>query len=343
MIHSRVLRLIATVVLLLAPGLASALCAGNDLRDTLPAALVEQASANVEAVPLHRGLAFEASRGDTRITLFGTVHLSDSRVVIPDEIADRIDRADLLLVEVTAADRDLFQQQVLGNPTLLFDFEGPGLSTHLTETEWETLSEHLSGLGTPLELAEFLRPWFVVTLLELPLCEVSARRAGALALDERIEALAVESAIAVAGLDDATEVLAFFIEAPEETQLDVLRVSLAGTAADAHLVETAIATWLEQEPMLGSEIVRLESRSLAEDAAAVDEVYRQINHYLVVERNRAWLAKILDHAEEAVEMVVAVGAAHLPGVDGLVNLLQQEGFAISPVALFQTAAAAAAS
>ena len=58
----------------------------------------------------------------------------------------------------------------------------------------------------------------------------------------------------------------------------------------------------------------------AEDAAAVDEVYRQIDHYLVVERNRAWLAKILDHAEEAVEMVVAVGAAHLPGVDGLVNL-----------------------
>ena len=49
MIHSRVLRLIATVVPLLAPGLASALCAGNDLRDTLPATLVEQASANLEA------------------------------------------------------------------------------------------------------------------------------------------------------------------------------------------------------------------------------------------------------------------------------------------------------
>jgi uncharacterized protein YbaP (TraB family) len=313
---------------------AFAVCNGSDLRDTLPPEMVAEAYARVAQIPFHDGLAFEAIRGDTRITLFGTVHVSDPAVVIPGEIADRIRDADLVLVEMAAAEQELFQHEVLDDSMLIFDFAGPGLRARLSEQQWETLSGHLSAIGTPPEIAEYLRPWFVTVLLETALCEVDARRQGARLLDERIEMLAHDLAIETAGLDDATELLAFFIDAPEETQLEVLRLSLAGVAADDDLVATAVVTWLEQQPVVVMELTRLQNRALVDDVEALDDAYQKLDHYLVLKRNRAWVGKILEHAHQASEIVVAVGAAHLPGVAGLINLLQAENFAIARVSVF---------
>ena len=331
--HRRAI-LIAGIALLL-PAVGFAACGGIDLRDSLPPELVAEAHERAARLPFHDGIAFEAARGESLVTLFGTIHLSDPAVAIPDELAARIRRADLLLVEVTTADSALVEQEIFSNPSLLLDVEGPGLRSRLTDAEWELLTEQLAPLEMPAEFIDFLRPWVATMLLEVPACEVIARRDGAVALDRRIETLAGEHGVATAGLDDALQVLAFFTDASEEMQLDMLRMSLTtGGAAAEDLLATAVASWLDEQPQVLWEIIRMQNAMLVDDLEKLDELYRRVDHYLLAERNAAWLAAILERGPEAPEMVVAVGARHLAGADGLPSLLRAEGFTIARLDMF---------
>ena len=51
---------------------------------------------------------------------------------------------------------------------------------------------------------------------------------------------------------------------------------------------------------------------------------------LLFNRNRNWVAKLKDLLPKK-SMVIAVGAGHLPGKNGVINLLKKEGYQVTPV------------
>ena len=67
-------------------------------------------------------------------------------------------------------------------------------------------------------------------------------------------------------------------------------------------------------------------RSRPDSAALYDEVMAE----LVGGRNRAWLGR-LEPALARGGAFVAVGALHLPGADGLVQLLRDRGWTVTRV------------
>jgi uncharacterized protein YbaP (TraB family) len=62
-----------------------------------------------------------------------------------------------------------------------------------------------------------------------------------------------------------------------------------------------------------------------EDAASKKEV-----EMLLTKRNREWISRIESLSAE-VPTFYGVGAAHLGGEDGLVNLLRREGYEVTPL------------
>ncbi|MDE0379248.1 MAG: TraB/GumN family protein [Rhodospirillales bacterium] len=96
------MRIIALAAALLAfPSLAFAACEGQDWRAQLAPEAMQEIRDRLSQVPFHRGIAFEAVRGESRLTLFGTVHVHDPGVHVPDDVAARIRSADLVLLETT--------------------------------------------------------------------------------------------------------------------------------------------------------------------------------------------------------------------------------------------------
>ena len=59
--------------------------------------------------------------------------------------------------------------------------------------------------------------------------------------------------------------------------------------------------------------------------------YARLEEALIYRRNRAWMDRILPALQEG-PVVVAAGALHMPGEDGLLNLLAEEGFEVARVA-----------
>jgi uncharacterized protein YbaP (TraB family) len=51
---------------------------------------------------------------------------------------------------------------------------------------------------------------------------------------------------------------------------------------------------------------------------------------LLIGRNRNWIPKIIATAKNG-PVFVAVGAMHLPGTNGVLNLLRNEGYIVKPV------------
>ena len=286
-------------------------------------------------VPYHEGIAFEAVRGETRLTLFATVHVTDPRVFVPDEIAARICAADLLLVELTSDVRAGIERRIAEDQALVYDVAGPGLKSRLTTDEWETLQDASSLWGMVPDVADKMRPWFASLNLATVPSELAAKAAGAEILDGRVEALARAAGVAVGGLDrDPEELLTFFTGLVDEEELDLLRLSIATYAADVSHIEAMIAAWNEEEIVLVLEALRDHAVGLSGDAASVYGLFDRFYETLIEDRNRDWMTTILEWSTDRQTVVVAVGALHLPGEGGLLRLLEREGFAIRRLSVF---------
>jgi uncharacterized protein YbaP (TraB family) len=74
-----------------------------------------------------------------------------------------------------------------------------------------------------------------------------------------------------------------------------------------------------------------------QDLDKIDELSRKedagMDKYmdlLLYDRNRKW-AKALPGLFSSQSLLVAVGAAHLPGENGVINLLRKQGYTVTPV------------
>lgn len=91
-----------------------------------------------------------------------------------------------------------------------------------------------------------------------------------------------------------------------------------------------------------AEVNKKTSRALAElyknqDLEKIDELSRKEDagmdkymNLLLYDRNRKW-ARILPELFSTQSLLVAVGAAHLPGDDGVIGLLRKQGYTVAPV------------
>ena len=73
----------------------------------------------------------------------------------------------------------------------------------------------------------------------------------------------------------------------------------------------------------------LEKLLLLEEAG-VDEMANEIIEKLAYERNRRWMNTITEIIPRE-SMLVAVGAGHLVGKDGLIELLRRDGYTVEPM------------
>ena len=71
-------------------------------------------------------------------------------------------------------------------------------------------------------------------------------------------------------------------------------------------------------------------RDLNVSRSEVARLQRSHDKYILDERNKNWMPLILARKEKRI--VVAVGAAHLPGQYGVLNLLRAKGYTLTQVA-----------
>ena len=323
--------LVIVIAFLLLPGAAGARCAGVDLLPGLPEAERAGMVARAEAVPFPRGNLWRAERGDAVLHVAGTFHIGDARMgPVMRGLAPLIEASALVLVEVTEAEEAELQAQMVADPGLGFITEPPTLRDLLDDEEWRLYAAEMEARGVPGFLAARFRPWLAFTTLTIPAC-LMAGDGPPPGLDERVMTHARGVGVPVAPLEGAEVLFALFELFSAEEEMDILRATLLQAELSEDVFATLAAAYFAGEHRLIWEF----GRSWMPPAAAdlwpperVGPLYDRMEELLLVRRNRAWMGAILE-AAEAGPVFVAVGAAHLSGHDGLLDLLAGEGFALT--------------
>ena len=303
-------------------------CGGRNLLPDLPAdqrALIDQA---VAASPFAAGNHWRAEKPGSVIDVIGTLHLFDPRMdAIATRLTPLITAADLVFLEATDKEITALKRATASDPTLLVS-TGPTLPERLSPEDWRLLSAEMSDRGIPPFMASKFRPWYVSMLLGVPPCAMPDMAAGAQGLDHLVGEIAKAADVPQQALEPYDTVFRIFADMTPEEEIEMIRLSLPQADKAEDTFATMQASYFSENHRELWEFSRISSLAEAQDPEKTAADFTRMETALLTERNQNWLAVIKD-AAPGKSLVVAVGAAHLGGQTGLLNLLAQDGYSLT--------------
>lgn len=277
-------------------------------------------------------LLWEGTRDRHRLTLFGTIHVPDARVLqLAPAVQLAFDKADRVTTEIPL---DAGTQARMAG--LLMLPADQRLRAIIGQSRFARLEglvraavEPKAPLVVPvlLDVLDRLKPWAAMAQLA-SLDYLPQLLDGAQALDARLYADAVAAGKQVAGLETAAEQAGTFDAFTPDEQVRVLDAALrdAERPGDSPTAAMLVEWYLAGD---ADRLASALSRSTDEDAALA----RKFETEVLVSRNRRMTNRIeslgRDHPTES--LFVAVGALHLVGPDNLPQLLAARGYEIGRV------------
>lgn len=122
-------------------------------------------------------------------------------------------------------------------------------------------------------------------------------------------------------LETVEEQLRFFADMPYETQLANLELSLHEAVENPDMFDDLVGAWAEGDMDRLNEIMNSDMRE------QTPELYEVI----LVQRNRNWAPEIAAALDGDEDVLIAVGAGHMPGEEGVIALLQNQGLEVRRV------------
>ncbi len=329
--------LVATAFVLFAVSPARAgeppVCTGEnllpELQRTDPAAY-EKILAEAARTPNGKGIFWKIEKaGVSPSYLLGTMHVTDPRVLTMPEAARRAaaDASTIVIESDEILDEKKAAAAMLMHPELTMFTDGSTIRDRLSAEDAEKLEKGLKTRGLALAAVARMKPWILSSFVALPACELARKAAGASFLDKQIAEDAIKAGKKVAGLETLVEQLQAMADLPVEFHLQALIETLELGDRMDDVIETMTALYIAGD--IGMTMPTLEAvapTELGKDESA----YAAFEKRIVTDRNKVM-------AEGAAPMLaqgkvfIAVGALHLPGDEGLVELIRQQGFTVSVI------------
>ena len=251
----------------------------------------------------------EDAAGDTAGWLFGTIHaLPDAAQWRTPALEQAIAQAGELVVEV----RDLDPARVAAAfAALSQDRPGPPLAQRLAPDARADLAEVLAREGVSAAPYDRLETWAAA----LALARLGDGAGSENGVDRAL--LAQFGPRPVRELEGAEEQLAIFDRLPERDQRVLLAAVIEEERGGEDQAADLAGAWLAGDI---ARMERLMRRGMLADPALYEA--------LLARRNRAWAAQLAAVLDAKRRSLVAVGAAHMLGPDGLPALLAARGYRI---------------
>ena len=259
--------------------------------------------------------------------LLGTHHVAPLSML--DSIAgfaEALQEADAVAGEIDMADMAANAQNLMGYMLAPADSM---LTTVLTPAQADSLTSVLKRyMGPEISATQFapLKPAAVMTQLAMletmvNFPEAAQQLAAGKQLDSEVQDRAKALGKEVIAFETAQEQMSLLMGAPTAQQaeqlMEAVRQSLSGRAAES-------ARKLA-EAYTGQNLGALAELIFSEEEMEIEDVER-----LIFARNHNWV-KSLKALLPQKSLLIAVGAGHLPGSEGLIELLKSEGYTLTPV------------
>jgi uncharacterized protein YbaP (TraB family) len=245
--------------------------------------------------------------------LLGTMHSDDPRVLrIVDEVSGELETSTRLVLELVP---DAVTMMTAAAGMMYGD--GRRLPEQIPADLYRDLQQRYRERGLPEFMLERSKPWAVAITLQLP------QMSGDV-LDTALYRAAVALGLPVYGLETAEEQLAVFEALPKSEQIRLLRQATEQVDMVDAAFETMVAAYLEGDLAQLHAVIREQRVDWSR------ELEQWFEQRMLRERNLRMVAGMQPHLRKG-PVLIAVGAMHLPGPQGILELLRGQGYVVSAV------------
>lgn len=289
-----------------------------------PANSSDTASGPVRTQPARMPF-YVATRGTTTIYLLGTLHVGDPADYPAGEpfrrpILAALAASPTLALELSPDDLLVSQDDVSKYGVCRRDC----LPRLLPEPLWRKLAMRLRGNPAALDEIKKMRPWLASLLVET-YDSLSAGLQTEYGTEAQLQNVYLHQRGKIVGLETLGEQMRAFTSLSLAQQREMLAQDLVQTPAENVAdVQTLHRLWQVGDADAISAWQAAKSETLARDRRVSDS----IDNKIVYERNRRFVSRMLLIAGPNKPVFVAIGALHLGGPKGVLQLLRQHGFVV---------------
>ncbi len=254
--------------------------------------------------------------------LFGTYHLLGDQYfnAIP-RVKTAYEKSNGVVVEVVI---DSTKLAMMGMQAMMKDLTISGL---VSEEDFKMIDEEVTAVtGMPLQALDQIKPVVVMLMMVLTYNqqenEAILKQYPGLPLDVYLAYNGKTSGKAVKALETLEEQITILYDSftPEEQAEQLVE-----------MIKDKENTRLSQKRLVGY--------YLAGDLGAMQAFNEELsaasptdNSFLIEDRNHRWIEVVPEILQEG-NQFIAVGALHLPGEEGLVTLLRNQGYTVTPLTM----------
>lgn len=257
---------------------------------------------------------WKAQGGKNTVYLLGSIHLlKRESAVLKPVVQEVFGKSKRLVFEIDLVKEgpEKFQKLLMQKGVNL---DGKLLAQQLSPETYAMAAQKATDLGVDIKLLAPLKPWVVA----LTMVVMQLQKLGYdpnLGVDHQLAQRAQQANKPVSGLETAEFQIEIFSRLSAPQQELFLRRSLLEMEQLEKSVDDMVAAWESGDVDRGE---RLFLESLRAFPELKDEILDR--------RNRSWIAPIERFLTQDEDILVVVGAAHLVGKEGVIELLKARGY-----------------
>lgn len=277
---------------------------------------------NIPSGQLENALLWEITNPENDVPsyLFGTIHMIPRDLYFwPESFEEKFRTTDQVAFEINMNDLDastvfsIMDQALMQNNTTIKDL--------VSQTEYEKIEAFFSDKGIPFVFMERLKPFFLYTFISMDISGIEEDdiKSYEMELIDKSQ----EYGQSVLGLESIEYQLSIFDSIPYQQQADLL----------VEAVEASEVTKMDEDMSDRTLFTTYISQDLNEIYTMIlqgDTITRQYKDLLIDKRNKNWVPQIIELTTSK-STFIAVGAGHLPGENGVINLLRKSGLTVKPI------------
>lgn len=257
-----------------------------------------------------------ATKDSKNVYLGGTVHLlraSDFPLPAPFEKAYLASEQLYFETDIAGLSDMSVQARLLKELTYQ---DGRSLRTVLDDKTYTALSDYLSTIGMPIQMMERFKPGMLVSTLQV--FEFQKLGFTPQGVDSYFNTRAIGDGKALGELEPIDAQIGYLAGMGEGNENEFIRLSLD----DLDEIDTSMAQMIEA--WRSGDDALLNTLFVSDMKVGHPELYQS----LLVQRNLNWMPIIESMFLDTDTEFVLVGAAHLVGEDGLLNMLRNKGYQV---------------
>lgn len=270
-----------------------------------------------QPVELDKSLLWEISGNDLEESsfLFGTIHMIDGKdFFLPTGTLSAIDVSKKMIFELDMAEMTdpmklmpLMQKAFMKGDTTLKDL--------MTTEDYDLVQGHFNEMGLPLFFLERIKPMFLTVFASGDIDAEGLQNGKVKSYEMEFVKMADENNKETAGLETVEYQISVFDGIPYKEQANMLVETIKSGNTEDDTFKELVNLYLQQD-----------IQGLY-DMMKQDDSIEEYEDALLNDRNKNWIP--LMKQEMLIQRTFfAVGAGHLGGKEGVINLLKEAGYSV---------------